>query len=67
VLAAIDTAEARRRTIATLYADPGFFQRTPGDEVKSLEREDAELTSQLERWLAEWEAIEKELAELSVS
>jgi ABC-type multidrug transport system ATPase subunit len=63
VLAAIDTGEARRRAIAALYADPGFFQRTPGDEVKSLEHEDAELTSQIERWLAEWEEIEKELSD----
>jgi hypothetical protein len=62
VLAAIDVAEARRRSIAALYADAGFFQRTPGEEVKALEREDAELASQLERWLAEWEEIENELS-----
>jgi ATPase subunit of ABC transporter with duplicated ATPase domains len=61
VLAAIDVAEARRRAIAALYAEPGFFQRTPGDEVQALQREDAELTSQIEGWLAEWEEIEKEL------
>ncbi|HEY5241491.1 MAG TPA: ABC-F family ATP-binding cassette domain-containing protein [Polyangiaceae bacterium] len=62
VLAAIDTAESRRRAIAALYTEPGFFERASGDEVKSLEREDAELESQLRAWLAEWEGIEKELA-----
>jgi len=63
VLASIETAEGRRRGIAALYAEPGFFQRAPGDEVKSLEREDAELASQIEGWLAEWEEIERELGD----
>jgi ATPase subunit of ABC transporter with duplicated ATPase domains len=63
VLAAIDVAEARRRAIAGLYAEPGFFERTAGDEVKSLEREDAGLESQIQGWLAEWEDIEKELGD----
>jgi ATPase subunit of ABC transporter with duplicated ATPase domains len=63
VLAAIDLAEARRRAIAGLYAEPGFFQRTAGEEVKSLEREDAELESQIKGWLAEWEDLEKELGD----
>ncbi|HEY3818204.1 MAG TPA: ABC-F family ATP-binding cassette domain-containing protein [Polyangiaceae bacterium] len=62
VLAAIDAAEARRRAIASLYAEPGFFERTAGDDVKALEREDAQLESQIQTWLAEWEGIEKELA-----
>jgi ATPase subunit of ABC transporter with duplicated ATPase domains len=62
VLLAIETAEARKRIIAALYARPDFFQRTAADEVQSLERENAQLTSQIERWLAEWEDIEKEIA-----
>jgi ATPase subunit of ABC transporter with duplicated ATPase domains len=61
VLMAIETAEARKRTIAALYGRPDFFQRTAADQVKSLERENAQLTSQIERWLAEWEDIEKEI------
>ncbi|HEX3343062.1 MAG TPA: ATP-binding cassette domain-containing protein, partial [Polyangiaceae bacterium] len=63
VLAAIDVAEGRRRAIAALYAEPGFFERTAADEVQSLEREDGELDSQIRGWLAEWEEIEKELAQ----
>jgi ATPase subunit of ABC transporter with duplicated ATPase domains len=63
VLAAIAGAETRKRAIAALYAEPDFFQRTAGDVAQSLQREDGELTSQIERWLAEWEEIEKALAE----
>jgi ATPase subunit of ABC transporter with duplicated ATPase domains len=61
LLAAIDQAEERRRAIAHLYAEPGFFQRTAPDQVQALQREDAELATQIEKWLAEWEEIEKEL------
>jgi ATPase subunit of ABC transporter with duplicated ATPase domains len=64
LLAAIDQAEARRRAIAALYAEPGFFQRTAPDQVQALQREDAELATQIERSLAEWEEIEKEIATL---
>jgi ABC-type multidrug transport system ATPase subunit len=61
LLAAIDQAEGRRGAIAHLYAEPGFFQRTAPDQVQALQREDAELATQIERWLAEWEEVEKEL------
>jgi ATPase subunit of ABC transporter with duplicated ATPase domains len=64
LLAAIDQAERRRRAIAQLYAEPGFFQRTAPDQVQALQREDAELATQIEQGLAEWEEIEKELATL---
>jgi ATPase subunit of ABC transporter with duplicated ATPase domains len=64
VLAAIETAEARRKTIEATYAEPGFFERTAKDDVSRLEREDAELKGQIEAWLSEWETIEKEIAML---
>ena len=62
VLAAVDEAEARRKAIAAAYAEPDFFQRTPADEIKRLESEDRELSRKIEASLAEWEAIEKEIA-----
>jgi ATPase subunit of ABC transporter with duplicated ATPase domains len=62
VLASIEAAEARRKAIEALYAEPGFFERTGKDEVDRLGREDTELKGQIEKWLAEWEAIEKEIA-----
>jgi ABC-type multidrug transport system ATPase subunit len=62
LLAAIDQAEGRRRAIAHVYSEPDFFQRTGPDQVQALQREDAELATQIEQWLAEWEEIEKEIA-----
>jgi energy-coupling factor transporter ATP-binding protein EcfA2 len=64
VLAAIETAEARRKAIEATYAEPGFFERTGKDEVDRIGREDAELKGRIEAWLSEWEAIEKEIAML---
>ena len=61
VLASIEAAEARKRAIADLYAQPGFFERTLKGEVLRLERETAELSSQIDRWMSEWEEIEAEL------
>jgi ABC-type multidrug transport system ATPase subunit len=64
VLAAIEQAEARRASITALYGEAGFFQRTPKSEVDQLERESEALRIDIERWMAEWEAIEAELAAL---
>jgi ATPase subunit of ABC transporter with duplicated ATPase domains len=64
LLAAIDEAEGRRRAIAHSYAEPGFFERTAPEQVQALQRQDAELATQIEQWLAEWEEIEKEIATL---
>jgi ATPase subunit of ABC transporter with duplicated ATPase domains len=62
VLASIEQAEARRAVIAAYYAEPGFFQRTTKNEVEALERESQSLQTQIEAWMAEWEALETELA-----
>jgi ATPase subunit of ABC transporter with duplicated ATPase domains len=64
VLAAIEAAEARRKAIEATYAEPGYFERTSKEDVDALGREDAQLKGQIETWLAEWEAIEKEIAML---
>ncbi len=63
VLASIETAEARRKAIADLYASAGFFEKTPAAEVEKLEKEDGELRERIDTWVAEWESIETELAE----
>ena len=62
MLAAIDQAEARRKAIASAYAEPEFFARTPPAEVEKLAAEDRELGKKIESVLAEWEQIEKEIA-----
>jgi ABC-type multidrug transport system ATPase subunit len=65
LLATIDEAEARRKAIEALYGSDGFFMRTPKDEVERLQREDAELAANIDRWTVEWEAVETEIAALS--
>jgi ATPase subunit of ABC transporter with duplicated ATPase domains len=62
VLAQIEEAEARRAAIAAAYAEPDFFERTSADELASLDTEDKTLAARIEEGLAEWEAIETELA-----
>ena len=64
VLAAIETAEARRKVIEARYAEPGFFEGAGKAEADTLGREDAQLKAQIDARLAEWEAIEKEIAML---
>jgi ATPase subunit of ABC transporter with duplicated ATPase domains len=67
VLAQIETAEARRREIAALQADPDFYVRTGAAEQTALIDEDRRLGGQLDAWLAEWEQLEAEIAAGSLS
>ena len=62
LLAQIETAEARKKAIADLYADAGFFQRSSRAEIAALEREQAELAPKIEALVSEWEAVEREIA-----
>jgi len=66
LLAQIETAEARRKTIETLYLDGGFFARTSAAEITALEKEQAELAPKIEALVSEWEAVEREIAALGV-
>jgi ATPase subunit of ABC transporter with duplicated ATPase domains len=63
VLAEIEAAESRKQAITDLYCSPGFFERTGKDEIAALEEEQAALGPRIEALLAEWEALEKEIAE----
>jgi ATPase subunit of ABC transporter with duplicated ATPase domains len=62
VLASIEAAESRRKAIADLYAEAGFFERTTRVDAETLAREDAELTARIRKWMSEWEEMEKEIA-----
>jgi ATPase subunit of ABC transporter with duplicated ATPase domains len=64
LLAQIETAEARRAAIQALYFNDGFFERTGKAEIAALEKEQGELTPKIEGWVAEWEALEREIAAL---
>jgi ATPase subunit of ABC transporter with duplicated ATPase domains len=63
-LAAVLAAEARKQAIHDAYATPGFFEKTAKAEVQALEEEDRRLGESLEPLMAEWEALESELATL---
>ena len=67
LLAQIEVAEARKKSIADSYLDPGFFERTSPPELKKLEQESQNLVKQIEAWLAEWESVEAELGEITGS
>ena len=64
-LAAEQLVEHRpeRKAIAARYDEPDFYERTGQDEIERLVREDEELARTIETSMAEWEAIERELAE----
>ncbi|MFW6331127.1 MAG: ABC-F family ATP-binding cassette domain-containing protein [Gemmatimonadota bacterium] len=57
----IDRAERRLAEIEKAFADPGLYATERMDEVRSLEDERSSLQSKVERWMAEWESVEREL------
>jgi ABC-type multidrug transport system ATPase subunit len=63
VMADIDAAEARKKAIADMYCEPGFFERTAKPELSALEAEQATLAARLDALMSEWEALEREIAE----
>ena len=65
LLAQIEAAEARKKAIADSYTEDGFFERTSAADVQKLEAESLELGKQVETWLAEWEAVETEIARIT--
>jgi len=62
VLALVEEAEARKREIHALYTNPDFFDETPKEMQAALEKESTELDARIETLMAEWEALEKEIA-----
>jgi ATPase subunit of ABC transporter with duplicated ATPase domains len=63
VMAAIEASEARKREIHDLYADPTFYARTSHDQIDALGEELEALGPKLEALMAEWEGLEREIAE----
>jgi ATPase subunit of ABC transporter with duplicated ATPase domains len=64
-LRAIEEAEARKAAIHARWSEPGFFERTLRGEIAALQAEDKALALKLEALMAQWEALEKEIAETS--
>ena len=59
---AIEDAEARKATILARFCEPGFFEKTPPAEVAALQAEEQALGPAIEALMAEWEALEAEIA-----
>ncbi len=66
LLAQIAEAEEKKKAIGARYAEPGFYVEATKDQIAALDREDKELEARIDRLMAEWEAIEKELAAAEV-
>jgi ATPase subunit of ABC transporter with duplicated ATPase domains len=62
VLAAIEAAEKRKEEIHAAFAVPGFFEKTPKAEMDALIAEEAGSGAKIEALMAEWEALEAEIA-----
>ncbi|HUE77939.1 MAG TPA: ABC-F family ATP-binding cassette domain-containing protein [Longimicrobiales bacterium] len=60
--AAVEEAEGRVAEIDRTFATPGYYDRSPPDEVAALDRERARLQEEAEGLLEEWERVEAELA-----
>ena len=63
VMAAIEAAEARKLAIHQRYADPTFYTKTSHDDIDALGEELAALGPQVDALMAEWEGLEREIAE----
>ena len=61
VTAAIEQTETRITAIDAAYCRPGFFDETPENTVRSMHKEREQLACELEKLMADWEEIEKEL------
>jgi ABC-type multidrug transport system ATPase subunit len=62
--AAIAAKEARQKAIAAGWYEDGFYERTPPEQVKKLQEEEAAIGRELEALLSDWESTETELAEI---
>jgi|CXWL01.1.fsa_nt_gi ATPase subunit of ABC transporter with duplicated ATPase domains len=58
----IERAEARVAAINEMFCDPTFFEKNSREKVKKLEEEQKAMSTKTEQLMAEWEALEAELA-----
>ena len=65
VMAAIEQAEARKREIEATWLREDYYATASAEAQKALADEEAALGPRVEALMAEWEALETELAELS--
>jgi ATPase subunit of ABC transporter with duplicated ATPase domains len=61
LIAGIEAAEVRVTEIERLFCEPGYYDRTPLDEVRRLEDERARLSGEVAERTAEWERVVEEM------
>jgi ATPase subunit of ABC transporter with duplicated ATPase domains len=62
VVAAIEAAEARKAAIQATWCEPGYYETATPEAVAALEAEEKALGPKIDALLAEWEALEHEIA-----
>jgi ATP-binding cassette subfamily F protein 3 len=62
--AGIAEIERRQKAIQASYAEPGFFESQTPAQITALRTEEQKLAKRLEGLFSEWEALERENAEL---
>lgn len=55
--------ESRQKEIEAEFCLPGFFEKMPVSDVKKLQNEQGQLSSQLQNLVQQWEDLEKALQE----
>jgi len=58
----IEKAEARLAEIDAVFCDPGFYERSDPEEVRTLDDERAVIQDAIELLVEEWDRLEDELA-----
>ena len=61
----LDVVETRLKSIRAGYEDPAFFQKTATAELHTLAIEEKSLAERTDALMLEWEALEKEAADLA--
>ena len=64
ITAKVEAAEARIVEIDETFCDPSYYERTPSDEVRALEKERTRRQHEVAQLMAEWERTEAEIDSL---
>jgi ATPase subunit of ABC transporter with duplicated ATPase domains len=61
LIARIEAAETRMAEIEQQFCEPGYYDRTPMDEVRRLEDERARLSAEVAEQTTEWERVVEQM------
>jgi ATPase subunit of ABC transporter with duplicated ATPase domains len=67
IVRAIEAAEARKAAIHAQWCEPDYYEKTPPEQIAAIEAEEKALGPKVDALMAEWEAIETELAAAGVT